>query len=718
MTSRAAENLGKRLERERVRRFVGRARELELFSTWLEASATRGGAPNGQELFNVLWLYGPGGIGKSTLLRAFAETARNAGYVLAQIDGGRVMPTPDGLRSAVWESLTAGIDAHTGPASGHVPARPSVIMIDAAERLEPVEDWLRDEFLPALPAETRVIIAGRRPPDAAWRSDPGWRDLLRVLALRNLSPDQTRALLEVEGISPDLLDQVLALTHGHPLAVSLLIDAVRRSGRGTDVPETLQDLPDVVTALLNQMVEHAPTIRHRAALQVSAHAPATTEPLLRAALPADAEEASELWEWLRDLTIMEEAQAGIFPHDVARDVLEADLRRRDPDAYADIHRRLRGYLIDQVKASAGNPDALQQAVADLLFLIRDHTVAGAYWYWDALEGCPGRPIQPEQFDLIIAMTRDTQGEQQAELAAHWLRRQPEAFRVFEDSDGEIGGCAARLALHLARPEDIAADPGATALWQYAQQHHAPRPGELVLGWRFVVDRDPDERHPRLAGTMFGAWHVIDILLRGPTAWEFDACYTDLDHWERFFNHFDFVHVPEADYHVDGKRYVAFAHDWRRVGVADWLELTAARELGEQVAVSAPEPAALLSHEEFAASVKEALRSLHQPQVLLRNPLMASSMVQGTLREHPDDRPDRVLRELILDAAQVVKSDPRTETQYRVLDRTYLRPAPSQEKAAELLDLPFSTYRRYRDRGIEAITDWLWEQDLESTSRGS
>ena len=716
MTSRAAENLGKRLERERVRRFVGRARELELFSTWLEASSS-GPAANGQEPFNVLWLYGPGGIGKSTLLRAFAETARNAGYLLAQIDGGRVMPTPDGIRSAVWESLGADIDAQVGSAR-HGAAKPSVIIIDAAERLEPVEGWLRDEFLPALPAETRVIIAGRRPPDAAWRSDPGWRELLRVLALRNLSPGQTRALLEVEGISTDLLDQVMALTHGHPLAVSLLIDAVRRSGRGMDVPETLQDLPDVVTALLNQMVEHAPTIRHRAALQVSAHAPATTEPLLRAALPADAEEASELWEWLRDLTIMEKAQAGIFPHDVARDVLEADVRRRDPDTYADIHRRLRGYLIDQVKAAAGNPDALQQAVADLLFLIRDHPVAGAYWYWDALEGCPGRPIQPEQFDLIIAMTRDTQGEQQAELAAHWLRRQPEAFRVFEGADGEIGGYAARLALHLARPEDIAADPGATALWQYAQQHHPPRPGELVLGWRFVVDRDPDERHLRLAGTMFGAWHVIDILLRGPTAWEFDACYTDLEHWERFFNHFDFVHVPEADYQVDGKRYVAFAHDWRRVGVADWLELTAARELGEQVTVTAPETAAMLSHEEFAASVKEALRALHQPHALLRNPLMASSMVQGTLREHPDDRPDQVLRGLILDAAQVVKSDPRAETQYRVLDRTYLRPAPSQEKAAELLDLPFSTYRRYRDRGIEAITDWLWEQDLESTSRGS
>ena len=703
MTSPVAENLGKRLDRERVRRFVGRAAELDVFSTWLTAGS-----------FSVLWVYGPGGIGKSTLLRAFAEAARNAGYLLAQIDGARVMPTPDGIGAAVWESLSDGIDELT---YGRTPAKPSVIMIDAAERLQPVEGWLREDFLPALPAETRVIIAGRRPPDAAWRSDPGWRDLLRVMPLRNFSPDQTRTLLKIEGMPTNLLDQVMTLTHGHPLAVSLLIDAVRRSGPGIDVPESLQDLPDVVTALLGRIVEHAPTGRHRAALQVSAHAAATTEPLLRTALPAEAEEASELWEWLRDLSIMEETQAGIFPHDVARDVLEADLRRRDPDTYADIHRRLRGYLVDQVKASAGNPDALQQAVADLLFLIRDHPVAGAYWYWDALEGCPGQPAQPSQFDVMIAMIRETQGEQQAELAAHWLGRQPEAFRVFEGPDGEIGGYAARLALHLASREDIEADPGTAALWRYAQQHHAPPPGELVLGWRFVVDRDPDERHPRLAGTMFGAWHVIDILLRGPTAWEFDACYTDLDYWERFFNHFDFVHLPEADYHIGPSRYVTFGHDWRRVGVADWLEVTAARELGEQVTITAPEPAAMLSHEEFASSVKQALRSLHQPQALLRNPLMASSMVQNKLREHPDHRPDQVLRGLIINAAQVVKADPRAEAQYRVLDRTYLHPAPSQEKAAELLNLSFSTYRRYRDRGIEAITGWLWDRDIDHAALG-
>jgi hypothetical protein len=152
-------------------------------------------------------------------------------------------------------------------------------------------------------------------------------------------------------------------------------------------------------------------------------------------------------------------------------------------------------------------------------------------------------------------------------------------------------------------------------------------------------------------------------------------------------------------------------------VADWLELTAARELGEQVTVAPPDFAAMLSHEEFATSVKQALRTLHQPQALLRNPLVASGMVQNALREHPDDRPNQVLRELILHAVQAVKSDPRAEAQYRVLDRTYLHPAQSQEKAAELLDLPFSTYRRYRDRGIELITEWLWDRDIDSTVRG-
>jgi len=67
-------------------------------------------------------------------------------------------------------------------------------------------------------------------------------------------------------------------------------------------------LISLVAALLQRLVDLVPSSHQRAALQVSAHAQVTTEPVLRAALPSsDAAEVSELWDWLRGPTFMEEA---------------------------------------------------------------------------------------------------------------------------------------------------------------------------------------------------------------------------------------------------------------------------------------------------------------------------------------------------------------------------------------------------------------------------
>ena len=128
--------------------------------------------------------------------------------------------------------------------------------------------------------------------------------------------------------------------------------------------------------------------------------------------------------------------------------------------------------------------------------------------------------------------------------------------------------------------------------------------------------------------------------------------------------------------------------------------------------------ATLPYEDFAGSVKQALRDLHQPSALLRNPLLGSGIARARRRADPEVSPDRVLRGLVSDAAQVLKEDPRNQHLYRVLDRTYLRPAASQEKAAELLDLPFTTFRRYRDRAVASVSDWLWELDVDSGVRSA
>jgi hypothetical protein len=71
----------------------------------------------------------------------------------------------------------------------------------------------------------------------------------------------------------------------------------------------------------------------------------------------------------------------------------------------------------------------------------------------------------------------------------------------------------------------------------------------------------------------------------------------------------------------------------------------------------------------------------------------------------------VLQDLIRQAAQSLQAAPKLDKLYRALELTYLRPAPTQEIAAERLDLPFSTYRRHLTGAVARVTEWLWQREL-------
>jgi ABC-type transport system involved in cytochrome c biogenesis ATPase subunit len=70
---------------------VGRADERALFRSALAADT----AP-----FSVLYVHGPGGIGKSSLLQRFADDARQAGREVVRVDGRMVGPSPDAFEAA------------------------------------------------------------------------------------------------------------------------------------------------------------------------------------------------------------------------------------------------------------------------------------------------------------------------------------------------------------------------------------------------------------------------------------------------------------------------------------------------------------------------------------------------------------------------------------------------------------------------------------------
>ncbi|UGT55929.1 ATP-binding protein [Nocardia asteroides] len=660
-----------RLRRARRRRFVGRVGEVELFRTALDAE---------EPPFTVLFLHGPGGIGKTALLTELRDVAVTAGIRTVWTDGRTADPTP-----AAFQHVVEPGDSEF------------VLFVDTFERLTPLESWLREDFLPGLPTRALVVVAGRNPPAPAWTADSGWQELLRVISLRNLAPDDARAYLRAAGVAESSHERILTLTHGHPLALSLLVDVVRQTS--ADLPASLLEAPDAVRALLARFVDSVPGPAHRSALEVCAHVRHTTEALLRAAIGEAG--SAEVFEWLRGLAIMEHGPLGLAPHDIARDVLDADLRWRDPSAYLDIHQRIRAHLLEQLDGAAHDTPP----VADLVFLHRHNPTISGYWDWSSF----GRAF-PDRFrstdrEAILAMTKRHQGLEQAELVEFWLERQPERFVAVRESGSTPIGFFCRLALHEATEADLTADPGTRTMWDHATRYGRTTPDEPVYAGRFLVDAQADQRPSPTMNTVT-AFSTHAWLSQRGVAWDFIGAFAESESWEPFMRHIDFHHAD--GYTIGARRYAVYAHDWRRVGVAQWLDLTNDRVLGAPLARPAPpEPELVLSHQEFVDAVRAALRDMKRGARLDRNPLLRSRVV----RSRPGAATGQELRALITETAESLCADPRGAKLHRVLDRTFLRPAPTQELAAAMLDLPFSTYRRHLTQGIERVAAELWEREL-------
>ena len=148
-------------------------------------------------------------------------------------------------------------------------------------------------------------------------------------------------------------------------------------------------------------------------------------------------------------------------------------------------------------------------------------------------------------------------------------------------------------------------------------------------------------------------------------------------------------------------------DWRRGGAVALARADgrarARRRAPAAGASPQPAPVLALSQPEFAAAVRRALRDLHRPDALAAQPARphARACARARATRRRAARCARCCEEAVGRAHAPIRA---TSKLLRALDRTYLRPAPTQEAAAELLGLPFSTYRGHLTRGLERVVD--------------
>ena len=662
--------LADRLAARDAERFVGREKELAFFEDLLVEDPAA----------NVVLVHGPGGIGKSTLLREVARRAAGRGWHPRLVEGRELAPAPGELERAL-----DGVTAEDRP----------LVVFDTYERMTAVGGWLRNRLLPEMPTGSLVVLSGRRRPDAEWFQG-GWESLVVELELRPFDADEARKLTRIHGVEDDtMVERLIEWAEGSPLALSLGADAARY---GEWQPEWLEGTPDLAQALLRRVASDELDAGDLEVLAVASIARSVNARLLRGVLPeVDADEAEA---WLRTRTFTETVGDGVALHDIVRKALRAELKARRPEQERELRRR----IADHVHARAVRGEA--RLLSDLADLVDNPALR---WGMGAEGSVRYRvdALHPEDLPELCARTRTRSVDISPAAFDDWwgatetlLRAAPERALVVRDSDDALCGMAYAVTPFNAPP--AAEEDPMIAGWIAHARREAPE-GRAVI-WRDSLDLttgvEGDVASPILA--LMNTAAVLRSGLANPR-WS----YLPIDPCNEAAVQFATLtrsrHVPELD--VDGERRTeCWILDSGPGGLLGGVLASVYSELGLPLPASedlAPEPPAAVPDAAPAVTaddVRDALRALDQPLELASSPLARGAT--------PEERATSV--RAVLDEAvdHAFGEGPDEQLLRDVLRRGYLDAQGSHEAAWWELHLSRATYFRKLRTASARVAEWL------------
>ncbi|MDP8970057.1 MAG: winged helix-turn-helix domain-containing protein [Actinomycetota bacterium] len=551
--------VGQLLEERAGRGLVGRQSELAALLSVLDA-----GGPL------VVFVHGLGGIGKSSLVRAFCREARQRGATAVLLDCRLVEPTERGLIGAL-AAATGASHASTDSVSARLAALLGrvVLTLDTYEVFQRLMDtWLRQQLIPALPANARIVISGREPPVPAWEPSGSPSAPVRSLALEPLDPAAATELLVRAGVRRQDAPRINRLGRGHPLALRVAAAAVterpHRELEDAALPRVIQTLArlylDDLEATTRRVVDAASVVR-RATLS-----------LLGTMLPDIAPQ--DAFDRLRGLPFVEVAHDGLLVHETLQEAVAGALHAVDPVAYRRYRRAAWCQLRRELRA-AGTPEVWRYT-ADMLFLIENPVVREAFFP----SRRPTHAIEPAGPDDAPAIARIVQTHEPSSAGANllaWWERLRGSFRVARDGAGAVAGFYCMFDQREAGRAWIEADPVAAAWAAHLRANRLP-PGQDVLFLPRWLSDDAGELPSEAQAAMW-----LDIkgayMARRPRLRRLYTVVRDLATWAPAVSPLGFVPLAGGPVDLDGVAYHPVVLDFGPGSVDGWLAGLVAGELG-------------------------------------------------------------------------------------------------------------------------------------------
>jgi hypothetical protein len=678
-----------RLDAERRAMFVGRRDELTAIERLLDR---RGGV-------HFLYLTGPGGIGKTELLRAAARQAADADFAVVTLDGRDRAWTADDIEAALLDACAA---------------RATLVVFDTFEAAAHLESAWRARCLPRLPDHARVIAAGRTRLSSMWSEDPGWWRLARQIEVGPLTVGESEELLRRRGIPGERARGYAAQIPAHPLSLALFAEILLRDA---DSSPRFDDNRSIARALVERLLIGLSTAE-REMLEAAALVPVVTLDILESMLEgADPAAFATLRAW----SFVSPHRDGLRVHDVVRSAVAADLAWRDSRRRAALlHRAARHYLHRWPQRLTTEADAATViAGCRVLVHAQPQQVLG-----DERDDVAVVAAAPEAWVEIEAMVARHEGPQSLEALRYWREQGADCFVVTSDDDRVLGFLSV-VHLEGVTEAQAARDPGTLPLWRawHAAGVLDTRRGHFVRHWMAA------EVYQALSTVQAAVVVKICEYLASPDTAAMAQSFADIAFYSQFLAEFSPRHMPECDFIQDGRAHGILGRTYE-ISAADSLRhyLAGAADLWQQAALGQPAAAAAnqvrFDRARFEAAVREALRACDRLDVLESARLRTSGWTaertgrRGAVRQEAE-----ALRDLLRDESRRLFASPRDAVLDRVIEATFFRPGPKQRAIAAELGLSYGTYRRHVGNATRRLVDSLWSREAATrnavalTSRG-